>query len=213
MNRTLFHLSLSSTIAFACFVMLGAGQASISSAQTDQQRLSLEQIGSLTSAELAQREGYQSGDLITQSDVKAVLKTLVGAGWQPADHKEILNLALPDDDALVRTLGTNNGRKFMRQAAGADLIYDRLDRVCRVSGGERMITDLAKLPDGGKYAQLKRPNGVPGFLDLLPKTASGKRRSIKNYEAPTGRIYNETQLTKKLEESYQAKDKKPSNSK
>ena len=210
MNRTLLQIALSRTIGLACFALLGVCSGPTSSlAQSTDKRPSLEQISSLTAEEIAQRKGYQSGDLITQSDVTTVLKSLAAAGWKPADAKEIVSLALPDDDALVRILGTNQGNRFMRQTASVELIYDRLDRVCRVYGGQRMITDLAKLPDGAKLTHLKRPYGVPGFLDLLPKTASGKRRSIKDYEKPTGRIYTEEQLLKRLEASYQNEGSKP----
>ncbi len=191
-------------VAFACCVFLSVGQSD-GTAQTVERRPTLEQVCRITTVQLAKRENYQSGDLITQSDVKGVLKALAGAGWQPADGKKIIALALPDDDPLVKILGTKRGERFMRQSAGADLIYDRLDRVCRVSGGQRMITDLAKLPNGHKFAQLDRPHGVPGFLDLLPKTASGMRRSIKEYRKPTGRIYTEKQLLQRLKESYRGK--------
>lgn len=154
--------------------------------------------------QLAQREDYQPGDLLTNSDVKEVLKALAAAGWQPPDQKDILAHTLPDDDTLVRTLSTERGKRFMRKVAEDDLIFDRLDRVSRTYGGERMVNDLAKLPDGYKYAKTKRPNGVPGFLDLLPKTGSGKKRSIKDYDKPTGRIYCEKQLLERLENSYDA---------
>jgi len=54
-------------------------------------------------------------------------------------------------------------------------------------------------------AKMDRPRGVPGFLELLPKNRSGKTRTIKDYQQPTGLIYTEKQLLKRLKQSYGGK--------
>ncbi len=163
------------------------------------------QVSSIARASLSERDGYRPGDLINQTDVKRALKSLAVASWRPVDHKQILADALPESSDLVRILGTRQGIKFMRRVSDYEVIYDRMDRVSRVSGGKRMLTDIAKLPGGQKLAKLKRPHGVPGFLDLLPKKSSGKVRSIKNYTQPTGRIYTEQHLLERLKKSYEGK--------
>ena len=162
-----------------------------------------EEVTAITQHELARREGYQPGDLITTKDVRRMLKALRGGGWTPQDYKKILEESLPADAKLVSILSTRAGTSFMRKVKDDELIFDRMDRISEVSGGPRMLQDIAKLPDGDKLAKMKRPHGVPGFLDLLPKNASGKVRSIKNYDEPTGRIYTETQLLERLQLSYQ----------
>ncbi len=174
-----------------------------------QKRPSLKQVSGITQVALSKRDGYQEGDLLTQKDVTRVLKALAAAGWTPADRKKLLADTLPTDAALVRILSTRRGIKFMRQVSGYERIYDRMDRVSRVRGGQRMLTDIAKLPDGQKLAKLKRPHGVPGFLDLLPKTSSGKVRSIKDYTQLTGRIYTQRHLLERLETSYRSAHKVP----
>ncbi len=181
--------------------------ASPTLAQESKKRPSIKQVSGITQAKLAEREGYQPGDLITQTDVKRVLLALNSSGWQPTDSKQLLADSLPENAVLARTLKTKKGARFMRKVGDYELIFDRMDRVSRVSGGSKMLTDIAKLPDGEKLAKLNRPNGVPGFLDLLPKKSSGKVRSIKDYEQPTGRIYTEKQLLQRLKESYQGKPK------
>jgi hypothetical protein len=148
------------------------------------------------------KEEYRSGDLINRSDVQKVLKQLAAAGWQPSDRRKLVADTLPASAPLTKILHSRRGRRFMRKVADDTLIYDRMDRVSRVSGGRRMLTDIAKLPDGEKLAKLRRPHGVPGFLDLLPKKASGKVRSIRDYDEPTGRIYTEKQLVDRLRRSY-----------
>jgi hypothetical protein len=88
----------------------------------------------------------------------------------------------------------------MRRVSGFDLIYDRLDRVSRVSGGQRMLEAIVRLPDGQRYAKPKSqlPHGVPDFLELLPKNSSGKVRTIRDYDKPTGRLYTADDLLARL---------------
>ncbi|MFW6114385.1 MAG: hypothetical protein ACOC7K_01450 [bacterium] len=166
-------------------------------------RPSFSQVERVVKSALAEREGYRPKDLINRSDVERVLKALAESGWRPSDHEKLLDETLSEDNPLVQILGTKPGIKFMRKVKGYELIYDRMDRVCRVRDGKRMLADMSKLPDGERYAKMERPAGVPGFLELLPKRSSGKVRSIEDYKKPTGRIYTEKQLLKRLKQSYQ----------
>jgi hypothetical protein len=170
---------------------------------TENAALSPQEVQQIVARYFSQQSGRQPGDIITQSDVAAVLEELAAAGWQPPDHKQLLASTLPDDGPLVSSLRTQQGRRFMRKVSGYESIYDRLDRVSQVSGGQRTIDAIVRLPDGEKYAQPKKktPHGVPDFLDLLPKNASGKVRTIKDYDKPTGRIYTEADLVNRLNRS------------
>jgi hypothetical protein len=162
--------------------------------------LSAPQVQRIVADCFGQQAHYQPGDIITQTDVAAVLKQLAAAGWQPPDGQQILADTLPEDNAVVSMLRTEKGRRFMRKVSGFDSIYDRMDRVSQVSGGQRTLDAIVRLPDGEKYALPKKqtPHGVPDFLDLLPKNASGKVRSIKDYQKPTGRIYTQADLVERL---------------
>lgn len=188
-------------IGAVVFVVLTVTQVA-SATRPDKEKPSFKQITSVVQTALAKRDGYQPGDLIHQTDLKRVLKALSAAGAMPPDSKKLLADTLPENDALVRMLSTERGVKFMRKVKEDDLIYDRMDRVSRVTGGERMLSDIIRLPDGEKLAKNKRPHGVPGFLDLLPKNSSGKVRRVKNYRESTGRIYTEKMLLERLQESY-----------
>lgn len=167
------------------------------------QRPSFNQVERIVKSALGEREGYRPGDLINQSDVERVLEALEDSGWQPGDRQELLADTLSQDSPLARILGTERGTKFMRKVNDYELIYNRMDRVCRVRDGKRMLADLSKLPDGERYAKMETPPGVPGFLELLPKRSSSKTRSIEDYKKPTGRIYTEKQLLNRLKQSYQ----------
>ena len=93
----------------------------------------------------------------------------------------------------------------MAKVKGYTLIYDRLDRVARVSGGLTTLEMLVRLPNGEKFSRLKSqlPKGVPDILELMPKKGNGFVRSIKGYEKPTGRIYSEADLVQRLGRSFE----------
>jgi hypothetical protein len=142
------------------------------------------------------------GEIISKSQVEQVLNAIGEAGWDVADKQEILDATLDDGHVLVSTLRTPAGRRFMNKISTRELMYDRLDRVSQVSGGQQLIRDLVKLPDGEKYAKPKSGGGVPDLLDLLPKKASGKTRRIADYHKPTGHLYTASALVDRLSESY-----------
>jgi hypothetical protein len=146
----------------------------------------------------AGQRDWRAGDLISQAEVQRLFAEIKRQGETVPGEKEMLALVLSGSDVLVRTLGTPEGRKFMRKVSGEQLIFDRLDRIARAPGGAQMLRDLVKLPDGERYAKYKTKRGVPDLLDLLPKDGSGKRRQIKDYDRPTGRIYTAEQLMRAL---------------
>jgi hypothetical protein len=167
--------------------------------------VSLQQVEQVMVAHLSSQPQHRPGDLIAQSDVAEILKKLADAGWQPADHKKILADTLPDANGLVSLLRTSQGRKYMDKVKGFELIYDRMDRLSQASGGQRTLDAIVRLPDGEKYSKPKKdlPYGVPDFLYLLPKNSSGRVRTIKDYDKPTGRIYTEADLLRRLTRSWQ----------
>lgn len=187
-----------------CFATISLGVAADKPApDATASPLAVQQVQRVVADYFREQAHYRPGDIITQTDVAAVLKDLAAAGWQPRDGRQILADTLPEGNAVVLNLRTERGRRFMHKVSEYDSIYDRMDRVSQVSGGQRTLDAIVRLPDGEKYALPKKqtPNGVPDFLDLLPKNASGKVRSLKDYNKPTGRIYTETDLVKRLSRS------------
>jgi hypothetical protein len=149
-----------------------------------------------------QERDYRAGDMISRGQVAPLIERLKKLGWTIAESQLILDKMLNDGDFLVRTLRTSPGKAFMRKVSGDKLIYDRLDRISREAGGQALIRDLVKLPDAERYASMHTARGVPDLLDLLPKDRSGKRRTIKDYDKPTGRIYTAATLVSELEGAY-----------
>ena len=99
----------------------------------------------------------------------------------------------------------------MRKAASYGLIYDRLERIADERGGQQLLRDLIKLPDAEKYAPQKTARAVPNLVDFLPKDASGKTRTVKDYQKPTGHIYTANDLVRWLQVLHrqEMKPKKP----
>ena len=164
--------------------------------------IALSEVRRIVVETLADRRDYQPGDLISRSEVNQVLSQLALLGWSPDDRAQIEADTLSDSSSLVRILRTTEGRRFMRKVAGQEQVFDRLDRISQVAGGEALLQSLVKLPDGERFAMRKPPRGRPDLLDLLPKNASGKTRTIKDYDKRTGQIYSEADLIKRLEASY-----------
>ena len=145
---------------------------------------------------------HRTADIISKSQVEQVFAALKESGWDCSEKDEILNATLDDQHVLVSTLRSTAGMRFMGKISSRELMYDRLNRVSQVSGGQQLIRDLVKLPDGEKYAKPRSGGGVPDLLDLLPKNSSGKTRRIANYHKPTGHIYTVANLVSRLAESY-----------
>jgi len=154
--------------------------------------------------QLASGHATQRGGLISQHEVAPIFQQLQQLGWDVTDRDEILQDVLPIGDPVVTILRSPKGRKFASQVAGYKLIYDRLDRIVREPGGQRLLRDLVKLPDAARYAKQNTGVGVPNLVDFLPKTRSGKTRAVKDYEKPTGKIYTSEQLLGRLRKSHHA---------
>lgn len=153
----------------------------------------------------ARKKGYKPGDLIAQSDTEAVIAALRKKGWVVPKTQVIVRNTLSDSDSLVQIFRSDKGRRFMRAVAGYRLIFDRLDRVMRESGGPAMVRQLVRLPDGPRYAAWETPRAVPDLVDFLPKTGSAKTRVVKDYRKPTGRIYTQADLLTAIEQAFSGK--------
>lgn len=160
-------------------------------------------IERLVKQQLATRHGYRAGDLISRSEVETVLQLLEQSGWKVPEKEKLTERVLEDGHYLVRQSRTQAGQKFLRGVAGESLVYDRLDRLIAMPGGQQLVHDIMRLPDGQKLMSKKPTAGFSDLTILLPKQANGKTPHDKNFDKPTGRIYTETDLLKALQESWQ----------
>jgi hypothetical protein len=149
---------------------------------------------------LAFDKEYQAGDLLTASKVERVFLKLEQIHWKVAERREIMRLVLSDSDWLSRQLATGDGKQFMRQIGSLPGGFDRVDRMRRMPYGESQITDFIENPEGSK------------MIEYMTTTAEGKNLGElvsegvrgRDFNKPTGRIYNELDLLKRLKLSYDA---------
>lgn len=188
-----------SLLTLAC-VLPGTIQA----AEKEDKLLNFSVVRQVVQRQFSADEQFRRGDLISQSEVAPIFRELAERGWEVEDRDEIRKDVLPAGDPVVAVLRSTHGRKFMARVSGYKLIYDRLDRIVREPGGQRLLEDLVKLPDAARYAKVDTGGGVPDLVGFLPKTRSGKTRQVKDYDKATGKIYTVDQLIERLRESHDA---------
>jgi hypothetical protein len=140
-----------------------------------------------------------------------VFQQLNQLGWKVADEKGILKDTPEDHEYLIQVLASSHGQRLLKHLPDEKLLYDRLDRIIKQPGGRRLVRDLLRLPDGYRYAQAKRPSGVPAMHSFLPKTSQGKVQTIRDYDKPTGRIYTLEQFIARLHQSHDQEPAKSTN--
>jgi hypothetical protein len=155
----------------------------------------------------AQQKGRVASDVLVASEAKASLDELDRNGWKPKESAKLLARVCQDSDFLVSELRTTEGRKFLSATSGEAHVYDRLDRLTKHSGGQKLVSSVIRLPNGPSFM---RPKPTPGFgtlMDLLPKGASGKTPVDPQFNKPTGKIYTVAQWVKELETAHTAESK------
>ncbi|HTN77112.1 MAG TPA: hypothetical protein VL096_17755 [Pirellulaceae bacterium] len=159
-------------------------------------------IEKLTKWQLSTRVGYLPGDILSRSDVEAVLDQIKHDGWEVPNRADLLKNTLDDGHFVVKELRTPAGVKFSRAVMKDPNVFDRLDRLSEFSGGHKLIHTIVHLPDGTQL-MLKHPTpGMNALTELLPKQANGFTPKDKDFNKPTGKIYNETELLTALNKSY-----------
>jgi hypothetical protein len=184
--------------AGAIFSALGASAFG----QSSEPFPSWSEVRSAVESHFAALPEHEPGNLITVSDVAPVFRELEQLGWSGVSRGKTSSQLLDDGSFLARELRSTPGRTFMRRVSGYRLIYDRLDRVSQMPGGQKLIHDMIRLPDGHRYAQQTPHQGVPPMTDFLPKGVSGKSPRVPDIDKPTGRIYTQSELLVQLEAEY-----------
>jgi hypothetical protein len=152
--------------------------------------------------QFAARKDYEPGDVISQGDVAPLFAQLLAKGWDIAEGDEILKLVSSDQTFFVVQLRTREGRKFMRKAKGQALVYDRLDRLSRMKGGQKLIASITTIPKGDQLMHAKPTPGLRDLTQLLPKGKNGKTPVDKDFGKPTGLIYTQDVLWEYIKASY-----------
>ncbi len=159
---------------------------------------SWETVERIVNETMAERAGYQPGDIIARSEVEAALGRLAASGWKVADREKILRLVHSDNYFLVSRLRDPAGWNFMRHVATYPGGYDRVDRLLHMPRGETMVADLITNPGGFKLFQyMTSSSGGIEMGRMLENIPSGH-----DFNKPTGRIYTAEKLIGRLRRSY-----------
>jgi hypothetical protein len=141
--------------------------------------------------------GYQSGDLISQSQIAGALKQVEDAGFKAPNAGQIIKLGLPDNSFLVREFSTPTGRQFIRKTGRYAGGYARLDRLGSISDGQKTIRQLMRDKDGDKFIEyLATTKGGHNLGSMI----GGARHGV-DLNKPTGRIYTAADLIAVLKKS------------
>ncbi len=146
---------------------------------------------------------YRSGDLLSASQVTAVLAEVKRLGWQVPDAKRLLERVPSDDEFLTTSLKSEQARSFMRQIAKMHDGYDRVDRLSRMPQGRQTVEKLIQGPDG--YKLIEYMTTAKGGKELGTMLGSARHT---DFNGTTGRIYTEQQLVSELKKLYAATQKK-----
>jgi hypothetical protein len=145
---------------------------------------------------------YQEGDLLTAPKVERILSKLEQIQWKVADAREIVKLVLSDGDWMAVRLSTPLGKHFMRRIATMPGGYDRVDRLRNMPDGEYQISDFIESPGG--YTMIEYMTTTQEGKNLGTLVSEGVNGA--DFNKPTGRIYTERELLKRLRISYDAED-------
>jgi hypothetical protein len=152
-------------------------------------------VAQLVDSYFAKLPDYRAGDLISQSQIVAVIRRIDAAGGEVKDARAIVERALPDSSFLIRELSSPAGKKFMREVGKQQGAYSRLDRLSTISGGQKIVRDLVREPGGDKLIDyLATTKGGSN----LGHTLGGARGGVDLNE-PTGRIYTTADLLAALD--------------
>ncbi len=144
---------------------------------------------------------YCAGDLISRSQIVAVIRQIEAAGGEVKGARTLVERGLPDNSFLIHELSSPAGKKFMRSVGRHQGAYSRLDRLSSISGGQKIVRDLVREPGGDQMlAYLTTTQGG----SKLGSTLGGARGGV-DLNRPTGRIYTAAELIAELNGSVRRK--------
>ncbi|HEY4311561.1 MAG TPA: hypothetical protein VGN12_19095 [Pirellulales bacterium] len=155
---------------------------------------SLDQVEATVEGYFSQQARLQPGEIISRSQVRAVLDLLQRQGWKVPHQAELLERVLDDSDPLVRELRTKDGRKFSKQIAHFPHAYDRLDRLVRMPTGKSILWRSVHTPGG--YQLFEYLTTAPGGNEMGRMLMNGS--AGRDFNKPTGRIYTTSGLIAEL---------------
>jgi hypothetical protein len=198
-SSPIVRLAAASVLVGCMFIVESTGSAAAAETATVPVTIDL---NSAVRDHFAKQRDYRSGDLLTRGKVEAALPAIERkTGWklENAEREALLKLTLDDKSFLAKQLTSKTGKDFARQIAGMPLGYDKLDRLSHLPQGESTIQRLVVGPDGYKLLEyMTSSRGGRELSRMLSADGEG------DFEKPTGKIYDDRQLTSALRQLHKA---------
>lgn len=168
------------------------------------------QVQALLDRYLRNDPTYSPGDILSRSQVEPIYNDVLSRGLKPTrDPESAYTPILRDTHFLVMLLRTPQGRVFMKKAADMPLVYDRLDRLSWMPGGQNWVQQIVGSEQGVEL--LEQLFSEEGLAALQQQFSNNPQSDLLSN--PTGKIYTEAALgaalTKTLRNQLQTKSKSP----
>jgi len=165
--------------------------------------LPFEEVKAAVKENLAKRQGYQPGDLITRRDVQPILAQLARKGFN-ADPSVIgFDPYLPDNHYMVGLLQTAKGTETLRQLKDHPGALDRLERLAHFPEGQKILRKVLLESKGTQGVELLL--SAQGIRDL--ELEYGNEPTMKNFTVASGRVFDEATFVAHLETVHQLAEK------
>ena len=156
-------------------------------------------------------KGYQSGDLISSSQVEELFGRFERLGWTVEAKSDILARVVKSGSFLDTTMNSAKGKKFFRQVNQSKNGADRLERMLALKNGRSSIRQLVyEIPNGADYVKALATSRHGKVVDRGVNRSSA---AGKNFSKPTGKIYIEEALTEELVTLFEQRPKPKKSSK
>lgn len=154
------------------------------------------QLQTIIARHLRASDSYHAGDLLCREDVEPIFNELLSHGIEPlGDREEMYTGLVAENDYLVKLLRGPKGRPFMRRAQELPGAYDVLERLSWFPTGRQTLYRLIHSKDG--FAQFQAMLSPGGHAPT--EAAFGDEPRARNLFLPTGHIYTEQDLLRRLE--------------
>ncbi|MGV3607264.1 MAG: hypothetical protein ACO1RA_12740 [Planctomycetaceae bacterium] len=165
--------------------------------------LPMEEIKATVKENLAKRQGYQPGDLITRRDVQPILAQLARKGFN-ADPSVIgFDPYLPDNHYMAGLLQTAKGTETLRQLKDRPGALDRLERLAHFPDGQKILRKVLLESKGIQGVEMLL--SAQGIRDL--ELEYGNEPTMKNFTVASGRVFDEATFIAHLETVHQLAEK------
>jgi hypothetical protein len=190
------------TFLVATFSLLAAGSVSAApkNSSPPAELPSWDKVSKAFDGYFAKDPNRQPLDIITKNQTAPLFDELAKLGWRVSNRDQLLARVPGDNEFVVKTLRSKQGKQFMRDFSKYPDAYDKLDQLAKLPHGKSTVERLAKGPDGYKLLEyMTESSGGKNLQKQLAESPKGR-----GFTGETGRLYTSGALKDALKRSYAA---------